>query len=409
MITKLLFSVSIAIKNIRSNPMHTFLSVLGVIIGVASLVAILSLGDGLEKYARDQISATTSLRSIIINPKTTVVTDGIRIPVEDHPDFTLDHANELQQKFSEEAFVTINKQRSIQTGLEEDTLRIPAILAGTTDLKLTGLKNELQEGRFFNKADLEGAAQKIILNNVFAGKLSEQKESLIGKILNLNGHHFEIVGIMAESDNDRVTRGYVPFTSFVDRQQDPQTAMVEIRSNKVERVGDLKEEAESWLDKNFTAGSGGFSVVTNNFRVEQAKRGVLVFKIVMGMITGIAVVVGGIGIMNVLLISVSERTKEIGIRKATGAKRKDILLQFLAESITVSAVGSFLGLLFGLALVFSLFPIVQSLTGVPFQPAFSFDTIIIIAVIAVLIGILFGTYPAWKAAKLLPIDAIRRE
>lgn len=409
MIVKLLFSISIALQNIKSNPLHTFLSILGVIIGVAALVAILSLGDGLENYARNQISATTSLRSVTINPKTSIVTEGIRIPIEDHQNFTLEDAKKLQQTFNKEAFVTINKQRSIQTGLADDTLRIPAILAGTTDLQLTGLNNNLQAGRFFNKTDLENEARKIILNNIFANKLSEHIEHLLGKELRIDNRQYEIVGIMEVSNHDRITRGYVPYTSFVESSQNPSVAMVEIRSNSIEEVDSIKKKAENWLDENFESGSQGFSVVTNSFRVEQAKRGVLVFKIVMGMITGIAVVVGGIGIMNVLLISVSERTKEIGIRKATGAKKKDILFQFLAESITVSALGSFLGLLLGLVLVFSLFPIVQSLTDVPFQPAFSYDTIIIITVIALLLGISFGTYPAWKAAKLQPIDAIRTE
>jgi putative ABC transport system permease protein len=389
--------------------MHTFLSILGVIIGVAALVAILSLGDGLEKFARDQISATTSLRSIIINPKTSMVTDGIRIPIENHPNLTMNDAVALQQKFEKQAFVTINKQRSIQIGTADDSLRFPALLAGTTDLTLTGLKNDIRAGRFFNESDLGNAAQIIILNNNFAGKLAVRTEALIGKELNLENNVFEIVGVMEEKDTDQITRGYVPFTSFFERGNDTRPAMVEIRSNRVENVSTLKKEAESWLDENIKSGREGFTVVTNNFRVEQAKRGVLAFKIVMGMITGIAVVVGGIGIMNVLLISVSERTKEIGIRKATGAKKGDILFQFLAESITVSFIGSFLGLLLGLLLVFSLFPIVQSFADVPFQPAFSFDTLIIITVIAILIGIIFGTFPAWKAAKLQPIDAIRRE
>lgn len=409
MFIKLFFSVSIAIQNIKANPMHTFLSILGVIIGVGALVAILSLGDGLEKYAREQISATTSLRSIIITPKTSEVVDGIRMPIEDYPNFSVEHAQKLQQKFKEEAFITINKQRSVRTGLAADTLRIPAILAGTTDLKLSGLNNELATGSLFTEGDLENKAQKIILNNIFAEKLAGEKEDLLGKQLVIDGEKFTIIGIMQKNEHQNITRGYVPFTSFIEPAQEPQTAIVEIRSNLVENVSRLEKEAEAWLDETFVLGNNGFSVVTNGFRVEQAQEGVRIFKIVMGMIMGIAVVVGGIGIMNVLLISVSERTKEIGIRKAVGAKKRDILFQFLAESITVSGLGSFLGLAFGLAVAFTLFPIVRSITGAPFYPAFTFSTLIIISIIAVLIGITFGTYPAWKAAKLEPIDAIRRE
>ena len=409
MLAKLLFSVSIAIDNVRANPMHTFLSILGVIIGVGALVAILSLGDGLEKYARDQISSTTDLNSIIIRPQTSEVVDGIRMPIEDHPKVKLEHAHALQQKFEGRAFITINKQRSVRAGLAGDTLEVPAVLVGTTDLNLTGLDAELSHGRFLSKEDLDQGAPTIILNELLAAKLCDDVGSLIGKEVSLLDKNYEVVGIKKMKGAGGISRGFVVFTAFPDREAEPQPLMLEVRSNEVEKVGAYKEETEAWLDENFASGSEGFSVVTNSFRVEQARQGVLLFKIVMGMITGIAVVVGGIGIMNVLLISVSERTKEIGIRKATGAKKRDILFQFLAESITISGLGSFLGLLFGLASVFALFPIVQSLADVPFEPAFTYSTLIVISIIAVLIGVVFGTYPAWKAAKLLPIDAIRRE
>jgi putative ABC transport system permease protein len=129
----------------------------------------------------------------------------------------------------------------------------------------------------------------------------------------------------------------------------------------------------------------------------------------MGAITGISVLVGGIGIMNVLLISVTERTKEIGIRKATGAKKKDIVMQFISESITISLVGCVLGWIVGVLGVFGLVEIINSFTDFGFKAALSFQTVLVVILIALLVGVLFGTYPAWKAANLTPVDAIRHE
>jgi putative ABC transport system permease protein len=119
--------------------------------------------------------------------------------------------------------------------------------------------------------------------------------------------------------------------------------------------------------------------------------------------------VGGIGVMNVLLISVTERTAEIGIRKATGANRRDIMLLFLSESITVSAFGSFLGLVLGVLGTMVIIPIIKAITEVPFQAAYTWNTFLVITVLSILVGIVFGTYPAIRASRLNPVEAIRHE
>ncbi|MEO1654690.1 MAG: FtsX-like permease family protein, partial [Bacteroidota bacterium] len=116
-----------------------------------------------------------------------------------------------------------------------------------------------------------------------------------------------------------------------------------------------------------------------------------------------------IGVMNVLLISVNERTSEIGIRKAVGANKRDIIFQFLAESVTISAVGSFAGLLVGILGTMVILPIIKALTEVPFRAAYTWDTFFLISFLALLIGIIFGTYPALRASRLDPVEAIRRE
>jgi putative ABC transport system permease protein len=150
-------------------------------------------------------------------------------------------------------------------------------------------------------------------------------------------------------------------------------------------------------------------VRTNQARVEQVATGMLVFKLLMGAITGVSLLVGGIGIMNVLLASVAERTREIGIRKAAGARDRDILVQFLAEAVTITGAGATVGVALGLAIAFLTAWIMRLQTNAPVHAAVTPGTILFAAGLSVLIGLVFGLYPALRAARLSPIDAIRHE
>lgn len=152
-----------------------------------------------------------------------------------------------------------------------------------------------------------------------------------------------------------------------------------------------------------------FIIITNEQRLSQAAKGFLLFRLIMGLIVGISVLVGGIGVMNVLLIAVTERTVEIGVRKALGAKKRNILWQFLSESITISTFGSLLGLALGILSTLAIILLVKALTDIPFQVAYTWTTFFVIVVVAMVIGVVFGTYPAMRAARLDPVEAIRRE
>jgi putative ABC transport system permease protein len=220
----------------------------------------------------------------------------------------------------------------------------------------------------------------------------------------------EVIGVLAAEGNGPPT-AYVPLTAIgaTSPTAAERVPTLTVLAERVEDVPALRSLIEGWLGERFGGRASSFSVVTNEARVDQVQRGILLFKLVMGAITGISIVVGGIGVMNVLLVSIVERTREIGIRKATGARRRDIAVQFLTESVTISGFGSVLGVVVGLTAVFTFAPVVRGIIDAPFQPAITWVSVAVALAAAVVVGILFGTYPAMRAARLAPAEAIRHE
>ena len=172
---------------------------------------------------------------------------------------------------------------------------------------------------------------------------------------------------------------------------------------------DVRRKIEAWLDARFGSHDKDFVVASRQERVEQVARAMLVFKLVMGAITGISLIVGGIGIMNILLASVSERTREIGIRRATGATSREILFQFLAESVAISGLGSSIGVIVGYLGSVVITAIIRNLTEAPFYTSFTWTAMLVAVGAACFVGITFGIYPARRASQLSPADAIRYE
>lgn len=408
MFKQLRFSFAEAIENIRSNFFHTFLSILGIVIGVAALVSILSLIDGMEQYAKEQISSTTDLKNVMIQTQTHEVINNIRVKKDSFGYLQYQDLTGLQNELKDQAKALLFSEHNAALQRGGDSSQVAAVVTGIApDLPATEV---LKAGRKFSPTDNESQAKVAIVSAQLAQLLAKKRpiDQLIGQEIRHQQVAYTIIGVLKPGKTPAPTV-FVPISSLPagSLAQSPPMCILEV--NVVEDVPKIKSATEAWLKKHFPNKYQDFQVMSNEFRVDQVAKGFLLFRIVMGMIVGISVLVGGIGVMNVLLISVTERTREIGVRKALGAKKRDIMRLFLSESITVSLLGSLMGLGLGILGTSIFIPIIKALTQAPFQAAYTWNTLIVILVIALLIGVIFGTFPAIKAARLNPVDAIRHE
>jgi len=391
-------SIKMALKSIKSNKLRSFLTMLGIIIGVFALVVLVSLVSG----------ATNTITSSISD----IGSDLISAYVYDWDSstkLTLEEVDSLPGKLPHVAATAPSAQGSVsaQTKMKGEAVQI----YGTTPAyaEIQGLK--MKYGRFLMKPDCENHTNVVVLNHdaaiTFFGR-----DNCIGETLKLNGRNYKVIGVLDNGGQKQnmmsilLSGGgmysvYVPYTSLIRLVNTVKLSVDSFYASAVD--GDTKtaqSELQDFLEEKY--GGDDMFYIYNQSEISEAMDKVTgTLSLLLGGIAGISLLVGGIGIMNIMLVSVTERTKEIGIRKAIGAQPNVIRLQFLIEAMTLSIVGCLIGIVFSWLTI----QVINIVGNVSF--GLSVPVIIVSVLFSSGVGVLFGLYPAHKAAKMKPIDALR--
>ncbi len=412
-------SIRVALGSLAANKLRSALTMLGMIIGVGAVIALMSIGRGAQATITNQIkSMGTNL--LFVTPGAIRAEGGVRTAQGQAPTLTYEDA---------EAMATIPE---VAAAAPEQTLG-GQIIVGANNMfaRIVGVTPEYEpvrnfrvaEGEFITKQYVDAKSLVVVLGSNVAQTLFPD-ESPIDQTVNIamgnRRLRFRVIGVLeskgAQAMGNQDDQVLVPITTLQQRLTMQRTvrggynvSMINVQvvsedpavmKAAVENIGNLLRERHRVFEDDFTIRSQEDMLATANQIMG-------VMTMLLGSIAGISLVVGGIGIMNIMLVSVTERTREIGIRKAVGAKRRDILVQFLVESIAVSVVGGGIGMMLGAGLGALISSI--DLGGQKLQTVISADAVILAFGVSAAIGIFFGIYPATRAARLNPIDALRYE
>ena len=415
-----------SLKAILSNKGRSILTVLGIVIGIGSVIALMSLGNGVKSYVSDQINSlgTTTL---IIQPGSgfqqataPTATNNNASSSKSTPGFGGGGGGTMGQS-SSTLTVTDYNSLSDQTKNPDIKLVIASIdgsgisgdqrfsVIGTTPTQFPFRELSINNGKLFTDADITGKSKVIVLGSDLATNLFGTDDPL-GKSLTLGSDTYSVVGVLAKAKettlNNPNLMSYVPYTTAMDTYDTQKFNMITAEATSADTVDKAKEEIQNTLLANHNTKDlklADFAVSTSADLLSTVGNITGILTSLLSGIAAISLLVGGIGIMNIMLVSVTERTREIGLRKAVGAKTSDILVQFLTEAVILTVIGGVIGIGLGAAL--------GSIAGhfIGFAPVTTNSSIFMAVGISAFIGIVFGIYPAARAAKLNPIDALRYE
>jgi putative ABC transport system permease protein len=403
-------SLRIALRALMVNKMRSALTMLGIIIGVGAVIAMIAVGSGAKKRIADQIASMGSNILIVLSGSST--SGGLRHGAGTVPTLTVDDSKAILAEIQGVRLVAPNISGIAQVVYGNQNWS--TVIYGTTPEFLEIREWVLMSGRLFTQQDVDGAVKVCLLGKTVAENLFGGMDS-IGQVVRIKKVPFTVIGVLAPKgqstwgqDQDDII--FAPLTTAQKRlfgmQFPGMVRVITVQARELEVMKTVEDQITELLRQRHRIQPGqenDFSVRNLTEIASSAEQSAKVMSLLLGAIASISLIVGGIGIMNIMLVSVTERTREIGIRIAVGAKGKDILLQFLIESLVLSLVGGILGI--GIGVIGTI--LLSTFTEWPVL--FSPPAIFLAFFFAGSVGVFFGFYPARKASLLNPIEALRYE
>jgi len=403
-------NIRIAIRGLSANKLRAALTMLGIMIGVAAVITLMAIGDGVNRFVADQfIGLGTNLVFVIPNED----------PFRAEPSLTMSDADALADVARVPGVVAAaplyNRNIEVTYGGNADTAPVQASTPDYGEIR----GYELERGRFFNDSDYNARSRVVVLGSETVESLYPDDVDPLGTDIKISGINFRVIGVLegqggglfGSQDNLII----LPLTTaqerlFNARSQRTGQLLVDtilLQAVSSEAVQDIVIDATDVLRQTHNISfrdEDDFAVLTQEDFLDTFGQVIGVLTLFLGAIAGISLLVGGIGIMNIMLVTVTERTREIGLRKAVGAKRSDILSQFLTEAIILSAFGGLLGILLGY-----LGATVIQLAVPDLNTSVTLGAVALAVGFSLVVGLFFGIYPASRAAALDPIEALRFE
>jgi len=407
---RLFASLRIALRALMVNKMRSALTMLGIIIGVGAVIAMIAVGSGAKSVIAERIASMGSNMLIVMSGSST--SGGFRFGSGTVPTLTADDAKAILSEIPSVKYVapTLPGVAQVVYGNQNWSTSIQ----GTTPEMLDIREWPVASGRSFTQQDLDGATKVCLLGTTVVENLFGGIDP-VGQIVRIKKVPFTVIGVLGQKGQasfgqDQDDTIFVPLTTAQKRlfgmQFPGMVRTITVQARGPEVMGEVEEEINAVLRQRHRiqpSQENDFTVRNLTEIMSTAQETASVMSLLLGAIASISLMVGGIGIMNIMLVSVTERTREIGIRIAVGAKGRDILLQFLIESLVLSLIGGILGIAIGVAGTL----ILSSLTHWP--TLFSMQAILLAFLFSGSVGVFFGFYPARKASMLNPIEALRYE
>ncbi|NBR59429.1 MAG: FtsX-like permease family protein [Opitutaceae bacterium] len=396
--------IKVALRALRRSAMRSILTALGIIIGVAAVIAMVSIGNG----AKSQVEASIASlgQNIISVYPGSATTGGMHGGWGSASSLTVDEALTIRREIS--GIVAVSPEMRDRQQVLANGLNWNSSVNGEDVTYLDIRLWTIAEGEMFTEGDVNSAAKVCVIGQTVVAKLFPDGDP-VGRSLRIRNLPFKIVGVLKAkgfnyfgSDQDDVV--IIPYTSHLKRiARRPNLNSIIIQAESPDQMTRIQQDVTDFLQQRRNGRDPDFTVRNQQELAEAATATTKTMTVLLGAIAGVSLIVGGIGIMNIMLVSVTERTREIGIRLAVGAHGHDVLTQFLVEAIILSVMGGTLGILLGVGSS----QLISRLNGWPVLVSTS--AIVGAVAFSAAIGVFFGFYPARKAAQLDPIEALRYE